>query len=186
MNWELLIKICVLVSAVVITVFSTYFKKPNVALIVTLVNLGLSIMLLFFQKKDYTEKVPAITASLLYPLDVRLILVNVDKELPLKDVTAKLFGASEINFGTIYPQEVAQIAEINIPRRDTTIIIIARYNGTKSIEVDFNFKINPDSTVSVDSKYFDEKAIEFIPDWKKNLPKTNDTTGNHFNPTLFK
>lgn len=182
MNLTLILTISAGAISAAAALFS-YKDKKTIAICFTLTAAAINCISAFFPKKDYSTEVPAVTASYLGKF-IRIIVVNVDKELPLKDVSAKMQGSSAIDLGTLYPRVVNNIADLEVPKQNTTWVMTVWYNSTKSIEVDFNITVNPDSTVKIESKYFDNKQIEFTPDWK-NKASGIDTT-SHYNPTLFK
>lgn len=183
MDWTLILTVSVSIASAIATIFN-FYNRRKAAIVFTLSATIISGISAFIQKKDFSNEVPAITGSNLGN-SLRVIMVNVDRDLPLKDVSIKMQGQAAINLGTLNPRVVNLIGDFTFPKYSTTLILVAWYNGNKSMEVDFNITFNSDSTRQIDTKYF-EKGIEFVPDWKNIANKFIDTAIQHYDPTMFK
>ena len=183
MNWILILTIVALVAGTLSAYFS-FLDWKKTAITLTIAAACVNGTLIFMQKKEYSSEVPAVTASDFGNV-IRIIAVNTDKDLPLKDVSAKVQGQPAVSLGTLYPQVVNVVQDMALPRQNTEWVMVLWYNGNQSLEVNFKVTVNTDSTIRIDTKYIN-KGVEFTPAWKKSGKNMGDTSAHHYDPALFK
>ena len=85
----------------------------------------------------------------------------------------------------MYPRVVNEIADVNVIK-STILVVSIWYNETERIDADFDVKMNPDSTLTIETTYLDAKGVPFVPEWKQRALKNGPDTTSHYNPTLFR
>ena len=185
MNWPTTLSVSVIAINAVAAVL-TFKSRKVFAIILGSIAAVISGIAAFVHSKNYSTEIPAVTASYMIN-SIRIVAVNVDAELPIKDVSVKVNQEKAVEIGTMYPRVVYQIIDLPFPQKNTTWVASIWYNDTERMEADFKISKKPDSTVDIKTSYYNANGVSFVPPWKERaLRNAGDTTTQHYNPTLFK